>query len=100
MPIEHVYLPPQGDPLEILLALLEDEVRPRHCPALDDLRQVFGAFGGEAEEVGGAEGKVSEDLEVADAVAAELELGGGEKPIALAGGSFERVEVGGLDGAG
>lgn len=66
-------------------------------PALDDAREGDGAVGGQTEIVGGAEGEVGEELEVADAVGSQLEIAGWD---AVGGCSTEGAEVGCLNGAG
>jgi hypothetical protein len=53
-----------------------------------------GTDGRELEEICGAEGEVSEDLEVADAVRTELEFGDFELAERF---MLERGEIGGLD---
>lgn len=89
--------PAARDALEVLLRLLEDEVAAGHGPALGEAREWDGAPGGQAQVVGGAEGEVGEELDVAGGVGAELEGGGGE---AVGWGAFEGAEVEGLEGAG
>lgn len=54
-------------------------------------------MGRKPEIVGGAQGEVGEEFEVADAVGAELEIAGGN---VVGGCSAEGTQVGGLDGAG
>lgn len=73
------------------------KVTARNRPALRDARERNGAFCGEVEVVGGAEGKVGHELEVARRVGAELEVAHGD---AVGGGAAEGGEVERLDGAG
>lgn len=86
-----------GDALKVLLRFLEDEGVARDGPALGDAGQGDGALGGQGEEVGGAEGEVGEEFDVAHAVGADLEVADGH---AVFGDASERPEVCGLDGAG
>lgn len=67
---------PSRDTFKVLLALLENEMRLWHCPALGDLGQRYGAEGREAQVVSGPEGKVAEELQVRDAVGSELQVAG------------------------
>lgn len=70
--------------LKVLLRLLEDEVVSGDGPALCDAGERHGAVGGQAEVVGGAEGKVGEEFEGLDAVGSELEIARGDAVLGLA----------------
>lgn len=89
--------PPESDTLKVFLRLLENEMRLGHSPALDHAGQRDGAEGGQAEVVGGAEGEVAEELEVADRVGPELEVARGN---AVLGFAAKRLEVEGLERTG
>lgn len=69
---------PHGDALKVLLRLLEDEVCARHGPSLGDTGQGNGTSRGEAHVVCGADGKVGEEEQVADAIGAQLEIADGD----------------------
>lgn len=97
MPVPDLYQPPPRDTLEILLRLLEDEVRSRHRPPLYDLGQGHGPERGKAEEVGRTQREVAEELEIGNAVRSELEIARGD---AVFGCSSKGLEIDGLDGSG
>lgn len=88
---------PERDTLKVFLRLLENEMRLGHGPALDHAGQRDGTEGGQAEVVGGTEGEVAEELEVADRIGPELEVARGN---AVLGFATKRLEVEGLEGAG
>ena len=67
---------PQRLPLKVLHALLEDEDAARDRPSFDELGQGHGSRGCEVEIVGRSQSEVGEDLQVAHAVGAELEVAG------------------------
>lgn len=68
-----------------------------HRPPLRDPRQRHRSRSRQVEVVRRAEGKVAEELEVADVVGAQLEIADGHAVGRLAAEGFE---VGGLHGAG
>ena len=86
--------PPHGDTLEVLLGLFEDEVRAGDGPALGDAGEGDGTTCTEAHVVGGADGKVGEEKEIADGVRAELEVTDGNT---VGRSATEGAEVDGLD---
>jgi hypothetical protein len=86
--------PPPRDSLKVLLALLVHEIGPRHCPALDDLREGCRSRGWQAEIVCGAHGEVSHELDVADRVRAELKVAGWH---AIFRPSAKRCQIGGCN---
>lgn len=96
MSILNLYQPATRHALVVLLALLEDENVARDRPALCYLWKWDGAFGGEVEVVGCAQGEVGHEFEVAHGVGAQLEVADGD---AVGGLAAERREVEGLDGA-
>jgi len=73
-----------------------DEVGPRHGPALCDSGERHGTARRQVEVVCGAQSKVGEEFEIADAVGADLQVGGWG---AVGRFSLQRFEVGQLDGA-
>jgi hypothetical protein len=86
---------PQCDTLKVLLTLLVYEVGSGNGPALGDLWERHGAPCRQVEVVGGAEGEVGEEFEVAHTVGAELEVGGGDTVGWCALEGLEVVEVDG-----
>lgn len=74
-----------GDALEVLLRFLVHEVAAGHRPALCDSGERHGPFGGEVQVVGCAQREVGEELQIFDAVGAELEVGAWD---AVLGGAF------------
>lgn len=92
-----LYQPSQCLALEVLLAFLEDEVCPRHRPALRNLGQRHWPLGGEFEIICGAHGEVGEEFEVAHRVGAELEIADGQ---AVRGFAPKWPHVDGEDGFG
>ena len=87
----------QGNALVVLLRLLVDEMGPRDRPALDNARQGHGAKGGQAQVVGGAQGKVGEELEVGQSKGAQLQIAGRDTVLAF---TAQRLHIQGLHGAG
>lgn len=81
--------PPQRDPLKVLLALLEDEVRPGHRPALRHARERHGPVRGQAEVVGCPQREVAEELEVAQRVGPQLQIARRHAVFRLAPERFE-----------
>jgi hypothetical protein len=86
---------PQCDTLKVLLTLLVYKVGSRNGPALGDLGERHGAPCREVEVVGGAEGEVGKEFQVAHTVGAELEVGGGDTVGRCALEGLEVVEVDG-----
>jgi hypothetical protein len=86
---------PQCDTLKVLLTLLVYEVGSGNGPALGDLRERHRAPCREVEVVGGAEGEVGEEFEVAHTVRAELKVGGGDTVGRCALEGLKVVEVDG-----
>jgi len=83
MAITNLNQAPEGDALEVFLRLLVDEDGAGHCPALDLARQGDGAEGGQAKVVGGAQGKVAEELEIACRIRAQLQVAHGHAVLNL-----------------
>lgn len=83
--------------LEVLLTLLVHEVAAGDCPAFCFLWERDGACNGEVAVVCSAEGKIAHELEVANAVGAELKVADGE---AEGNGTAEGLVVDRLEGEG
>ena len=66
MPIPDLNQAAYRNTLEIFLALLEDEVRLWHRPALRKSWQRDGSEGREAQVIGGSQGEVAEELKRTD----------------------------------
>lgn len=96
MSILNLYQPARRNALPVLLRFFENEVAAWDGPALGYAGEGHGALGGQVEVVGGAEGEVGHEFEVADGVGAELEVCDGD---AVGGGAAHGLEVEGLDGA-
>lgn len=86
-----------GYTLEVLLTLLVHEIASGDCPSLCDFRKRHGALCREVQVVGCAQTEVGEDLEVAHAVRAQLEVGNGDS---VGWCALEGREESGLDGFG
>ena len=97
VPVLNLDQPAQGDAPEVLLRLLEDEDVTRDGPALGHAWEWDGALGWQGEVVCRAEGEVGEELEVADAVGADLQVADGH---AVGWCAAERAQVCCLDVAG
>ena len=91
MAIHYCYEASVCNALEILLRLFVDEVAAQGSPTLCFPGQGHGAGGGQFEIEGSTEAEVGEELEVADAVGAELQGGDGQ---AVLGSVFHGDAVG------
>lgn len=74
VPVLNLDQPAHGNALEILLALLEDEVGSWYCPALGDAWERDGAASGKAHVVCCANGEIGEEKEVTDGIGAQLQI--------------------------
>lgn len=94
MAILYLYKSAEGDPFKILFAFCMDEITTGNCPPFDNPRKRDWPGGGEVEIIGCTEGKVGEELDVADAVRSELKVTHWEAVLRL---SSQRLQINGLD---
>lgn len=94
MTIQDLDPPAVGNPLEILLRLLVDEIGPGDCPALGLVRQWDGALGGKLCVVGCTKGEITHELQIPHAERTELNVAHGDAVCYPAAEGFEVV---GLD---
>lgn len=73
----------EGDSFKVFLALFMHKVTAGDGPAFDDARERHWPGHGEVEVICGADGKISEELHIADAVGSQLKVANWEAIFCL-----------------